>query len=461
MAAPATAGASGAGALRAVLRRADFRRLYTTRLASQTSDGVFQASLAGAVLFNPERAATPAEVAAGFAVLLLPYSLVGPFAGVLLDRWRRQRVLVAANVFRCFAVGLVAVLIAAGVGGPPLYASALVVVSANRFFLAALSAALPHVVTPATLITANAVSTTSGAVATTVGAGLALLVRLGVGTDNRGYAVIALCSALGYALSAAAALGFDRDQLGPDDVERSHRETLLDVVRGLVAGARHVRRLPSAAYALAAIGAHRFFYGVSTIATLLLYRNYFHDEGFFRAGLGGLTQAFAAAAAGVLLAAVVTPAAVRRVGKPAWISVLFALAAVTEAALGLPFTMQTLVPAGLLLAFVAQGSKICVDTIVQETVADDYRGRVFSLYDTLFNVTFVAAAVAGAIMLPPTGKSYLVVGLIAAGYALTSASYRLASRAYPAPPGPSAPPSPPSPVPPAGGTSRPRSRAHR
>src|SRR5215475_3705881 len=434
MAAPATAGASGAGALRAVLRRADFRRLYTTRLASQTSDGVFQASLAGAVLFNPERAATPAEVAAGFAVLLLPYSLVGPFAGVLLDRWRRQRVLVAANVFRCFAVGLVAVLIAAGVGGPPLYASALVVVSANRYFLAALSAALPHVVTPATLITANAVSTTSGAVATTVGAGLALLVRLGVGTDNRGYAVIALCSALGYALSAAAALGFDRDQLGPDDVERSHRETLLDVVRGLVAGARHVRRLPSAAYALAAIGAHRFFYGVSTIATLLLYRNYFHDEGFFRAGLGGLTQAFAAAAVGVLLAAVVTPAAVRRVGKPAWISILFALAAVTEAALGLPFTM--------------------------ETVEDDYRGRVFSLYDTLFNVTFVAAAVAGAIMLPPTGKSYLVVGLIAAGYALTSASYRLASRAYPAPPGPSAPPSPPSPAPPsptppAGGTSRP------
>ncbi len=452
--APLAVPASGSGALRAVLRRADFRRLYVTRLASQGADGVFQAGLAGAVLFNPERAATPAQVAAGFAVLLLPYSLVGPFAGVLLDRWRRQRVLVAANAFRCLAVGLVALLIAAGVGGPMLYVSALVVVSVNRFFLAALSAALPHVVTPAMLITANAVSTTSGTVVTTVGGGLALLLRLAVGADNGGYAVIALCSALGYALSAVAARGFDRDLLGPDAVERSRRETLGDVFRGLVAGAQHVRRLPQTAYALVAIGAHRFFYGISTIATLLLYRNYFHDEGFFRAGLAGLGQAFAAGAVGVLLAAVVTPAAVRRVGKPAWISIVFALAAVTEATLGLPFTMQTLVPAGLLLAFVAQGSKICVDTIVQETVADDYRGRVFSFYDTLFNVTFVAAAVAGAVVLPPSGRSYLVLALIATGYAATSVLYRLGSCSYPVSAvSPAAPPS--------GGTSKPRSRAHR
>ena len=452
---PARTGAR-AGALWTLLRRADFRRLYTVRLASQAADGVFQASLAGAVLFNPERATSPGQVAAGFAVLLLPYSLVGPFAGVLLDRWRRQRVLVTANLFRCLAVSLVALLIATGVGGVPLYASALVVVSVNRFVLAALSASLPHVVTPPTLVIANALTTTSGTVVTTVGGGIALLVRLGVGADDSGYALIALSSAVGYALSAAAASRFDRDLLGPDDVERSRRETAADVFRGLVAGAQHIRELPQTAHALAAIGAHRFFYGISTIATLLLYRNYFHDDGFFRAGLAGLGQAFAAAAVGVLLAAVVTPVAVRRVGKAGWISTVFALAAVTEATLGLPFTMQTLVPAGLLLAFVAQGSKICVDTIVQETVEDDYRGRVFSFYDTLFNVMFVAAAVAGAVVLPPSGVSYPVLGLIATGYAVTALLYGAASRGYPA-----SPPADPPPSPPAGGTSRPRSRAHR
>ena len=83
-----------------VLRAPGFARLLAVRLTGQFGDGVFQASLAGTVLFNPERQASATDVAAGFAVLLLPYSLVGPFAGVLLDRWWRQRVLVLANVAR-------------------------------------------------------------------------------------------------------------------------------------------------------------------------------------------------------------------------------------------------------------------------------------------------------------------------------------------------------------------------
>ena len=74
------------GHLRVALARRDFRRLLFVRLLGQFGDGVFQISLAGAVLFNPERQAHAAEVAAGFAVILLPYCLVGPFAGVLLDR---------------------------------------------------------------------------------------------------------------------------------------------------------------------------------------------------------------------------------------------------------------------------------------------------------------------------------------------------------------------------------------
>ena len=411
-----------------MLRGRDFRRLYGTRLASQCADGVFQASLVGAVLFNPERAADPAAIAAGFATLLLPYSVVGPFAGVLLDRWRRQRVLVATNLFRCLAVALIAVEIATGTTGALFYGTALVVISINRFFLAALSASLPHVVGRETLVTANALSTTSGTVVALLGGGIALGLRGLVGSGNTGYALIALGSALGYAASASAATGFGRDLLGPDDVERSHRETLGDVAQGLVAGARHVAELRPVAAALSAIAAHRFFYGLSFMSVLLLYRNYFTDDGFFQAELAGLGQVFAASGLGVLVAAAITPTMVRRIGKQAWIAMVFALAAVTELALGPPFTMPTLLPAAFVLSVAAQGSKISVDTLVQEGVEDDYRGRVFSLYDTIFNVMFVAAAVVGAMILPESGKSYAVVGVIATGYAVTAVAYRLATR---------------------------------
>ena len=93
---------------RQLLGRPDFRRLLVVRMLGQFADGVFQASLAGTILFNPERQAHAADIAAGFAVLLLPYSLLGPFAGVLLDRWSRQRVLLGANLFRALLVCAVA-----------------------------------------------------------------------------------------------------------------------------------------------------------------------------------------------------------------------------------------------------------------------------------------------------------------------------------------------------------------
>ncbi len=405
----------------------DFTRLFATRVTSQCADGVFQASLAGAVLFNPERHADPAQVAAGFAVLLLPYSLVGPFAGVLLDRWSRQRVLYVANLVRCLLVALAAGTVAAGLSGPLLYGTALATISVNRFFLAGLSAALPHVVTEDQLVTANAVSTTLGAIATVAGGGIALLVRAVAGSGNHGYAAIALFSAVGYAASAYIARRFPRDRLGPDAHELAERETLKDVWDGLVLGARHIASRRPAKYALAAITAHRFFYGISTIATLLLYRNYFHDQGLLRVGLAGLAQVIAVGAAGSLVAAIVTPAATRRIGKPAWITVLLACAGLVEVALGAPYTLPALIPAAFFLGMVAQGIKISVDTTVQESIDDEFRGRVFSVYDTLFNVTFVAAATVGAMTLPITGKSYLMLAVVAAGYVLTAATFAAAT----------------------------------
>src|SRR5512143_2515049 len=111
--------------LRSTVREPHFGRLYATRLAAQAADGTFSVALAGFVFFSPERRTTAAGVAAAFAVLLLPYSLVGPFAGVLLDRWRRQRVLVIGNLVRSLLVIGVAALVGSGVAGPAFYVAAL------------------------------------------------------------------------------------------------------------------------------------------------------------------------------------------------------------------------------------------------------------------------------------------------------------------------------------------------
>jgi MFS family permease len=406
-----------------VLARGDFRRLFAVRLAGQFGDGVFQASLAGAVLFNPERQARAADIAAGFAVILLPYSFVGPFAGVLLDRWSRQRVLAVANFLRAAAVCGVAAEVGAGVHGQPFYASALVVISVNRFVLAALSAALPHVVESDELVTANALSTTAGALSTTAGGGAAIALHVPLGSSNTAYAVIALVAAAPYLAAATVASTFCREALGPEAVERARRRTLAAVASGFVDGARHIGQQRPVRNALAMIAATRFCYGVSTVATLLLYRNYFHGHGFFRAGLSGIAQVIVMLAVGAGLAAVASPAAIRQLGFVRWPVTLLVLAAAVEVGFGLPYSMPLLILVALGLGFAAQGIKITVDTLVQRMVADEFRGRVFSFYDTVFNLAFVAAAVISAVALPDTGHSPAAVIAVGVGYALTAAAY--------------------------------------
>src|SRR4051794_34610705 len=349
--------------LRTLLRSPGFRRLYATRLLSQLADGVFQASLASAVFFSPERQTDAAAVAAGFSVLLLPYSLVGPFAGVLLDWWSRARVLVRANLVRAALVAASAgVLVTLGAGGLPFYLAALAVISVNRFFLATLSAGLPRVVDTERLVPANALSVTSGTLATLIGAGLGVALR-GSGSD-RAAAVVALVAGLGYVASSLVARGFDAGRLGPDREPDAPipalREDLRAVAAGLVAGARHVAARRPAAAALAAMTAHRFCFGVTTLVTLLAYRNLFVDDGPLKAGLPGLTQVVVASGAGTLLGAVLTPVVVRRMPKAMWVTVMLALGAVVEIALGLPYEKATFVLAGFALGIVSQGSKIAI-----------------------------------------------------------------------------------------------------
>jgi MFS family permease len=338
-----------------VLRRGDFRRLLATRLLSQFGDGVFQAALAGTVLFNPQRAAEPVDIAAGFAVLLLPYSLVGPFAGVWLDRWSRRQVLLRANVVRAALVAVVAALVLGGVEGTAFYVAGLAVFSVNRFVLSALSAGLPHTTDEPSLVSANALSTTSGGVSTVVGGGAAILALELTGSGNLGYAAVALAAAVPYLAAATVAGGFSRVHLGPDhmlaSVHRSARDSVRDTVLGMVEGARHVAARPRAAAALLAIGVHRLCYGVFTLMTLLLYRNTFESgSGLFPTGILGLGQVVAAAALGTLLAAVVTPPVVRRIGTTHWIPLLLVGGGVAQLAIGLRF-----VPAAVTYARITHG----------------------------------------------------------------------------------------------------------
>ncbi|MFD7685797.1 MFS transporter [Streptomyces sp. NPDC059781] len=401
--------------LRVLLRLQGFRRLLAVRLLSQGADGVFQVALAAYVVFSPEKQTSATAIASAMAVLLLPYSVVGPFAGVLLDRWRRRQVFLYGNLLRALMASVTALLILVRVPDWLLFVAALCVTGVNRFVLAGLSAALPRVVDSERLVVANSLSPTAGTLAATAGGGLAFVVRLVVADSD---AAVVLVGAALYLCAAVASLRMAKGLLGPDRalVRPRLATALTGTARDLVAGVRHLAapRRREAAWALTAMSLMRFCYGAMLVMLLMLCRYALTsttDEGLALLGL-----ALGVSGAGFFAAAVLTPWAAGRLGPGRWIMVCAAAAAVLEPLLGLPFASAPLLAGAFVLGLTTQGAKIATDTIVQACVDDDFRGRIFSVYDVLFNVAFVGAAGVAALMLPPDGRSVPLVVTIAVIY---------------------------------------------
>ncbi|MCK0116007.1 MFS transporter [Isoptericola sp. S6320L] len=412
--------------LRALLRLSGFRRLFAVRLVSQAGDGMFQVGLASLLFFSPERAGTAAGVAGAFAIMLAPFTLVGPFAGVLLDRWRRRQVLAVGNLVRLVLTGaMAAVMLTGGLSGAGeavVIVLGLTALSVNRFLLAALSAGLPRVVDGPLLLTANSLTPTLGAGAVFLGGGVGFLLGLGLAPGRMHDAAALVCASVVFGVAGLLALRLGRDQLGPEHPVRGRLGAeIAAVARGLVDGARYLvaRRTPG--QGLLVMAAHRFLYGVVFIAAILISRNLLAEPGDTSAGLANFALVIAMTGVGGACAVLITPVLSRRTGPQGWIVCMLLLAAASQLLLATtPSRTVVLVGAGL-LGLAAQSAKIAVDTIVQRDTHDDYRGRAFAFYDVLYNAAFVGAAVLAAFAVPDDGWSRGLFVLLALAYLAVAA----------------------------------------
>ncbi|MET7418009.1 MFS transporter [Dactylosporangium sp. NPDC005555] len=414
--------------VRAVLRQRGFRRLLGVRMVAQIGDGLFQGALAGTVLFNQDKAADGMAIAAGFAVLLLPYSLIGPYVGVFLDRWRRRTIISRANLLRAVLVLPIALYIWQGHDSPAPFILALVVTGLNRFFLAGLSAATPHVVDDHMLVTANSFSATLGSLSFSVGIGAAgALIKTVLAASFHGYAPVAALAAGFYLVSALLGRSsFTADELGPDTAQRARssiRQAVGEVSRGTIAGVRHLAAKRGAAYLVLVQAVFRLLYGVVLLASLLLFRTVFNNGEDVSGSFGTIANAFIAGGIGMLLASFVTPPVARRMGGWRWVTAVLAATGAAILGFGLPFDPVLLLGAVFFTNLAAQAIKIVTDTSLQHECADDFRGRVFSINDTAFNIMLVAGMYIGALTLPYTGRSAAVLSVVAVCYVLAAAGY--------------------------------------
>ncbi len=417
--------------LRVVLAERDFRKLFACRMVSQFGDGVFNAALTAYLFFSATSFPNPVAAVDAFVVLYLPYSLVGPFAGVFIDRWSRRQIIVYGALIRAAMVAVTGFVVLSGQTRYPLYVCALAVLGVNRFFLSAVSAGTPHVVRPDKLVMANAVAPTSGTILGFVGGAIGLGVHLITGGGLAGSAAALWFGGVCYVGAGLLGLRMGRDLLGPrpapgEDRLRARASIAVElgnVFRGLVDGLKHLNRRRQAAYALGAVAVHRALYGTLLLAGLLLYRNYFFHGGSGNKALGHAALLVITSAIGFGLAAVATPPGVKRTSKNVWIAIWLVVGGVATIVLGPTFNQIAFLLLGFAMGLSAQCVKICVDTTVQQVVDDAYMGRVFSIYDMLYNVSYVVGPAIAVAFMPVTGKSYPIVLVIGALYLAAGAMY--------------------------------------
>ncbi len=397
---------------RSVRRLPEFWRLLELRSVSQFGDGLFQAGLAGGLLFNPERAAGPWEIAGAFAVLYLPYSLLGPFAGALLDRWDRRLVLVGANLGRLLLVLVVAALLAGGSSDRTVLFGALIVNGFTRFVSSGLSAALPDVVPREEVVTMNSVATLIGAAAASLGAGFMLLSRWVFGPDDTGAATIILIVALPVAAALLLSVRFPPHILGPHESKRAiHGSVVYAVATGWLHGARTVVAVPSVAATLSGLAAHRMVFGINTLLVLVMVR---HTDTEDVAGIGTAALFLASPLLGGFLATALLPGMVRRWGRYATPNGALAFAAVVQLC-GAGLHLPVMVLCAFFLGAAGQVVKLCADTAMQIDVDDALRGHVFTVQDALFWMSFIVAITLAATVIPADGH---LPALVVAGSAV-------------------------------------------
>lgn len=422
--------------LKRLARHKDFRKLLAVRIMTQASDGTLQVGMASYVLFSPESQPNALAIATVLAITLLPFSIIGPFVSVVLDRWSRQRVLAITDAVRGLIAIALAVLVFPGSRSATtqlaMYLLLLVAMSLNRFLLAGLTAGLPYTVDKFEYLTASSIMPAIGPTGVLIGGVIAGGCRIFLAPEylsvHHADALIFVIAAVMFGVSVMLAMRFGKHDLGPEPT--SYRPTTREVMMGLKDALVHIGSRKPVELGLFTITVQRLCFGLLSVGMILGYRNYLNQTQQVKLAMLDIGLWAGATGVGFVLSAALVPPLGHWLGLRKTVVVLLVASALMQAIPGAIFHRVPLLIAAFGIGLFAQSIKVCVDTITQSHVDDQFKGRVFVVYDMLFNAAMVAAAFLAIVILPPTGFSHLVFIGMGVVYLLLALLFWVRSRSF-------------------------------
>jgi hypothetical protein len=395
-------------------RKRDFTFLMGAQWFAQMADGLVGAALAklitfgGQAGFDPETARTTRDALFIVLMTFLPYSAFSPFVGVLIDRWNRRRLLIGANALRTVVLALLIGIGISRIGDAALYISFLLILAGTRLLLAIKGASLPAVLGERDLVQGNSISQAGSALFQLFGAGVAV-VASGL-IDTR---VILVAGVLVYGVATAAAWGTGRLGYGARAVPLGQEVGRL--FRDLADGVREVARRAAAGLSLLSFLVVRSMLTLTVLATAFLARDLIGKESTVALIAGGVGAL--GAGLGFVLAYVFRD----RVSPTTIVSGALIFGGAGMLAFG--GIINTL---GISLMAFSVGlsfflGKVGVDTLMQQSLSDSFRGRGFSFQDLVYNLSWILPALilflflsesTARILLVVAGAVFLAIALL-------------------------------------------------
>ncbi|HSJ51268.1 MAG TPA: MFS transporter [Actinomycetota bacterium] len=378
---------------------ADFAALMGVQFLVMAADGLVRGSIAKSIAFGGQEGFDITTVPSAdyllkvVLALYVPYTFLSPFIGVVIDRFERRRVLATSSVVTAVVTTILAaaILIPLGDGTSEgnvgatvgLVLAMLVMQACVRIMLAVKSAALPGVVHGKDLMNGNGLSQAGGALFQVLGAGVAF----GAGGALPSWTIVVV-GAVALAVSASVALRIRRMEMTP------HRTSLAEeakrVVTDILSGVREVARRPAAALGLSAFQMLRYQFWGFSLGVFALYARSLVESGDVDTVALGIVGGggFVGGVLGMVLAQ-------RWKDTVAPIRLLLgSMLLLGGSALVFGFWVS-LAGFSLLLFcgfFAFFLGKISADTILQQAMPDDFRGRAFALFDIAYNLGFIVPA---------------------------------------------------------------------
>ncbi|MGI8744636.1 MAG: MFS transporter [Bryobacteraceae bacterium] len=353
-------------------RNANYRRMWSGQVVSEIGDHFNNIAVFSLVLANTKSGMVVTGVMLARAI---PAMLVGPFAGVLLDRLDRKRVMIASDLVRgVVALGFIFAL--KQNSNSMLYLLSALLMVASPFFTSGRSAILPAIADPEELHTANSLTQTTQWTTLTIGTFLG-----GVSVMQFGFKWAFVFNALSFLFSAAC---ISRLRL-PGGSFRAKRADLneTDVVRPwheYIDGLRYMRSTPFL-FALALVGVG---WATGGGAAQILF-TLFGDIVFHR-GPAGIGVLWASAGAGLLVGGTFAHWLGKRIGFRGYKLTIFIVYVIHGSSYVVFSQMKqfwvALIFLGISRASVAVSSVLNFTQLLKH-VSDEFRGRVFATIETM------------------------------------------------------------------------------